>query len=73
MGVIFTNTCKKQEDLCYEVIATRRMGYCVCATLELTRAIHFEMMAREDGLLGHCKAKIWMGNPRLESMLWDGW
>jgi hypothetical protein len=27
---------------------------------------------REDGLLGHCKAKIWMGNPRLDSLLWDG-
>ena len=23
-------------------------------------------------LLGHCKAKIWMGNPRLDSLLWDG-
>jgi len=27
---------------------------------------------REDGLLGRCKAKIWMGNPRLDSLLWDG-
>ncbi len=26
---------------------------------------------REDGLLGRCKAKIWMGNPCLDLLLWD--
>jgi len=72
MGVICISTWKEifvSESLLRGWMGTSHMITCNWNWPEL---FTLKWCACEDGLLGYCKAKIWMGNPRLDSLLRNG-
>ena len=73
MGETFTSTCKK--TYCSESLLREWKGTLHLITSNLDdwpELLTLKWYACEDGILGYCKAKIWMGNPRLDSLLRDG-